>query len=374
MSHDLMRKFPLCAATHDQGVRWLFDLATILLLLDCRPGDRVLDLGAGSGFSSEMLARFGYDVVAIDPDITALATNRSRGGHDAERVDGRVFVAAGVAETVPCAAESFDGAFCMNVLHHVPDLDAALSELARVLRPGRRAVFCEPGVDHMRAEETQRAVREHGETDRPFDVLVFLETARSCGFSEAMLSATLQSALRLLPIQEVSLYLSNQHPRPHMTPAGVIDELHRRHAYGMLIREGTRERTSRYPGTLRASIELPNMPTVLQRGRPAALRIQVTNAGDTLWLSQRRKLGGFVTFGCKLLKADGRLVSDTIGRTPLPHDVAPSARVDLSVALEIPESISPGIYTLSFDMVNELVCWFSMLPDNTPQNHRVTIG
>ncbi len=59
--------FPLSPETHDQGLRWLFDLSTLLMLLDCRPGDRVLDLGAGSGLSSEMLARFGYDVVAVDP-------------------------------------------------------------------------------------------------------------------------------------------------------------------------------------------------------------------------------------------------------------------------------------------------------------------
>ena len=55
--------FPICVATHDQGIRRLFDLATVLMLLDCRPGDRVLDLG----FSSEMLARFGYEVVRFSP-------------------------------------------------------------------------------------------------------------------------------------------------------------------------------------------------------------------------------------------------------------------------------------------------------------------
>jgi SAM-dependent methyltransferase len=66
--------FPVCVATHDVGVRRLFDLATVLMLLDCRPGGRVLDLGAGSGFSSEMLARLGYDVVALDPDHGAPGT------------------------------------------------------------------------------------------------------------------------------------------------------------------------------------------------------------------------------------------------------------------------------------------------------------
>ena len=37
--------FPLSPETHDQGLRWLFDLSTLLMLLDCRPGDRVLPPG-----------------------------------------------------------------------------------------------------------------------------------------------------------------------------------------------------------------------------------------------------------------------------------------------------------------------------------------
>ena len=75
----------MCVATHDLGIRRLFDLATVLMLLDCRPGDRVLDLGAGSGFSSEMLARFGYQVAAVDPDLPALRHNRRRQGFDPSR-------------------------------------------------------------------------------------------------------------------------------------------------------------------------------------------------------------------------------------------------------------------------------------------------
>ena len=174
--------FPLSPETHDQGLRWLFDLSTLLLLLDCRPGDRVLDLGAGSGFSSEMLARFGYDVVAVDPDLTALGHNRRRPGLDAGRIAGAVRVAGGIAEDLPCATGTFDGVLCMNAMHHVRDLPAALAELARVLKPGGRVVLCEPGLEHLEADETRRARAEHGEDDRAFDVLAFLRLALERGF------------------------------------------------------------------------------------------------------------------------------------------------------------------------------------------------
>jgi SAM-dependent methyltransferase len=366
-------QFPVCVQTHDQGLRWLFDLATVLLLLDCRPGDRVLDLGAGAGFSSEMLARLGYRVVAIDPDLGALKHNRARPLFDRRRIEGVVTVAGGVAESLPFAEATFDGVLAMNVLHHVADLPSATAELARVCRPGCRVVFCEPGLDHMEARETQRAVREHGETDRPFDVLAFLTAARGLGFAEAMLCATLQSPLRLLPIQEVALYASGQHPRAHMTPQGVIDELHRRHAYGMLIREGNRPKTSRYPGALQAAILIPDLPAEWRRHDIHAVDVELVNTGDSIWLSEKSALGGFVTVGCKLLHPDGQLVDDSIGRTMLPRDVHPGERVRVIMAISISDRVAAGSYILRVDLVNELVAWFSDLPGNQPVEHPITL-
>lgn len=352
-------RFPLCPATHDQGVRWLFDLSTVLLLLDCQPGDRVLDLGAGSGFSSEMLARLGYDVVALDPDHTALVNNRRRPSFDRDRIAGRVAVTRGIAEHLPFRDGSFDAVLGMNVLHHVPDLALATRELARVLVPGGRAAFCEPGLDHLLAEETQRAMQEHGEGDQPFDVLAFLRGARASGFREAMLTATLQSPLRLLPIEEVELYRSGRHPRPHMRPEGVLDELHRRHAFAMLTRDGEKPKTSRHPGLLTAALEVPAFPMVVRRGVPSVLRVRATNTGDTLWLSKATSVGGYVTVGCKLLDVSGRLVDDTVGRTRLPADVPPGGTATIEVRLDAPATIAPGSYDLRVDLVNELVCWFA---------------
>jgi SAM-dependent methyltransferase len=366
-------KFPVCVATHDQGLRWLFDLATVLLLLDCRPGDYVLDLGAGSGFSSEMLARFGYRVVAIDPDLRALETNRARPLFDRGRIEGVVTVTGAVAESLPFSDAVFDGVLAMNVLHHVPGLPLATAELARVLKPGCRVVFCEPGLDHMHAGETQRAVREHGETDRPFDALAFLSASRELGFSEAMLCATLQSPLRLLPVQEVDLYLSGLHPRPHMTPRGVLEELQQRHAYGMLVREGKRPKTSRYPGTLRGAITVHEFPRELVKNDTYSVLVELANMGDSAWLSEPNSIGGFVTVGCKLLHQDGRLVDDSLGRTVLPRDVHPGETIVVTITIAVSDSIDAGAYVLRLDLVSELVAWFSDLPGNASQEFTVTI-
>jgi SAM-dependent methyltransferase len=364
--------FPVGVPTHDVGLRRLFDLSTVLLMLECRPGDRVLDLGAGSGFSSEMLARFGYDVVAIDPDLRALGQNRRRPSFDPTRIEGTVRVVGSLAEDLPFAEAGFDGLVGLNVLHHLPDLTRATREFARVLRPGARAVFCEPGLDHLDAPDTKRAIVEQGENDRPFDVLAFLTQARSLGFAQACISATLLSPLRLVPIEEMDLFASGTHPNPVLTERGVLEEIHRRHAFAMLVREGARERTSRSPGVLRREIQATGLPSQLVRGRTYRVTVSLKNTGDTRWLADVSPLGGFVTVGCKFANAAGRVVSDLAGRTPLRTEVPPNGTATVEMSLQIPD-LQPGSYDVRFDTVNELVCWFSDLPDNPPFVCRVTI-
>lgn len=365
--------FPVCVATHDVGIRSLFDLATLLLLLDCRPGDRVLDLGAGSGFSSEMLARLGYDVVAVDPDRAALAHNRARPALDSTRIDGVVRVLQGVAEGLPLADRSVDGVLAMNVVHHVPDVPAGVAELARVLKPGCRAVCSEPGLDHLDVGQTQRAVREHGENDHAFDVLMFLRLARERGFSQAMLSATLHSALRLVPLEEVELFRSGQHPRGLLTSGGVLDHLQHRHAFAMLVREGERPKTSRHPGQLRGALQVEGPPPRVGRGVRLTVSATATNTGDSVWLATPTVFGGYVTAGSRLLRDDGRLVTDGLGRTFLPADVKPGESVTVEMSIVIPPDLSVGRYRLQFDLVDELVCWFSHLVSEAPKTYDLEV-
>jgi SAM-dependent methyltransferase len=358
--------FPLSIATHNVGLTRLFDLATVLTLLDCRPGDRVLDLGAGAGFSSEMLARFGYRVVAIDPDLTALAHTRRRPSFDASRIEGSVRVVCGLAEPLPFAQATFDGAIGLNVLHHVADLPATVRELARVLKPGTRGVFCEPGLQHLDMPETRRAIREFGEDDKPFDVVAFLSLARRRGFSEAMLSATLQPPLSLVRLEELDQFAAGEHPRAQLTPQGTLEELRQHHTFAVLVREGARPKTSRHPGVLRYELQVDGLVESARPGDRLSLSATITNVGDSLWFATPSDLGGHITLGCRLMSRSGRLVTDSAGRTPLPSDVAPGEKVVVPMTIPLPDTLYPGTYELQFDLVNELVCWLSDLPGNTP--------
>ncbi len=94
---------------------------------------RVVDVGCGEGQISRLAAANGAELVmGVDPSAAQLAEAVRRGG-------GPRYLRA-YAEALPLPSGHFDVAVACLVLEHLADLDAALDEVARVLRPGGRFV------------------------------------------------------------------------------------------------------------------------------------------------------------------------------------------------------------------------------------------
>jgi demethylmenaquinone methyltransferase/2-methoxy-6-polyprenyl-1,4-benzoquinol methylase len=103
--------------------------------LDLRTGETCLDLAAGTGVSTEELARSGAYVVGVDISLGML-----RVGH---RTRPGVPLLAGDALALPFADATFDAVTISFGLRNIADTAAALRELARVTRPGGRLAVCE---------------------------------------------------------------------------------------------------------------------------------------------------------------------------------------------------------------------------------------
>lgn len=103
-----------------------------------RPGERVLDLAAGTGASSVSLARSGAQVVAADFSPGMIAEGRRR--HRAMR--NLEFVHAD-ATALPFADDEFDAVTMSFGLRNVDRPKRAIAELLRVTKPGGRLVICE---------------------------------------------------------------------------------------------------------------------------------------------------------------------------------------------------------------------------------------
>jgi len=116
-----------------------------------RPGDRVLDLAAGTGTSSLSFTATGADCVACDFSLGMLRVGRSRPGNgpgsgpgSGPREDrGRLGFVAGDALRLPFRDSAFDAVTISFGLRNVASPSAALAEMRRVTRPGGRLVVCE---------------------------------------------------------------------------------------------------------------------------------------------------------------------------------------------------------------------------------------
>lgn len=110
--------------------RLLDELELDVVLPRCKD-QRVLEVGCGTGLILEHLAKHAQRAVGVDLSPGMLQSAHRRG----------LQVAVGSATQLPFADNSFDLVCSFKVLAHVPDIRAALSEIARVTRPGGQMVL-----------------------------------------------------------------------------------------------------------------------------------------------------------------------------------------------------------------------------------------
>ncbi len=99
-------------------------------------GKSVLEIGCGLGTDGAQFSQAGARYVGID--LSAASVNLAKQNLEQRGLPANCFVSD--AEALPFADGSFDVVYSHGVLHHTPNLPAAVAEVYRVLRPGGRAI------------------------------------------------------------------------------------------------------------------------------------------------------------------------------------------------------------------------------------------
>lgn len=118
-------------------VRWARRVK--MLCRDVTPGMRVLELGCGAGYFTRELARTGADITAID--ISSDLLELARANCSAANVRYEIQDAAALTY----AEATFDSVVGSSILHHL-QIDPAVAEIYRVLKPGGSIHFTEPNM------------------------------------------------------------------------------------------------------------------------------------------------------------------------------------------------------------------------------------
>lgn len=142
------------ASSYDENVHITFELyneneldirLSMINLLNLKKSSKVLEISAGTGKDSELIAdRLDETgelwLLDISPDMLIQAKEKIK-NHPA-----LTEAAVGDACHLPYANNYFDALYCFAGVGHFTDQKAALKEMARVVRPGGRVVFCEKNI------------------------------------------------------------------------------------------------------------------------------------------------------------------------------------------------------------------------------------
>jgi demethylmenaquinone methyltransferase/2-methoxy-6-polyprenyl-1,4-benzoquinol methylase len=134
MFDGVARGYDRTNAVLSVGNAALWRVATVRAV-DPKPGERVLDIAAGTGTSSAALAKSGAEVIALDFSAGMVEEGR-------KRHPDLTFV-QGDAMKLPFADGEFDAVTISFGLRNVQQPQVAIAEMRRVLKPGGRVVICE---------------------------------------------------------------------------------------------------------------------------------------------------------------------------------------------------------------------------------------
>jgi SAM-dependent methyltransferase len=154
-ARELARRLELRAKSPDE----IEARAAYLGLLGVKAGERVLDVGCGSGVVTRDIARRvgpGGRAVGIDPSPQLLVVAREL--TQAAGLDGQVEFREGSALHLPFPDGAFDAAIAVTVLAHTPGGEHAIAEMARVVRPGGRVGVFDLDTDMSSVTHPDRAL------------------------------------------------------------------------------------------------------------------------------------------------------------------------------------------------------------------------
>jgi SAM-dependent methyltransferase len=335
--------------------RRLIDLGVLLHGMRLRPGDVVLDLGAGTCWVSHLLNRFGCRTIAVDVSPTALAIGRQTFERDSQTnwsLEPAFLAYDG--ETLPVDPESVDHVVLYDAFHHIPNPKRLLREMKRVLKPHGIVAMSEPGRGHATSPPSVAETAATGVLENELVLEDIADQAIAAGFAAVHV---------IVDTQVPPLEIEARQLRPFMGGRGfarywksLCAELDGHH-YILLFADSPEATTAR-PKRLQARITTRPGAVTMRAGQPQGIDVNLYNAGDTRWLQEAgqpgwTRLGGHLHYAGRARP----LVDFDWLRAPLPRDVPPDKGVRLRV--DLPAIPATGDYLIVFDMVIEGSAWFA---------------
>jgi ubiquinone/menaquinone biosynthesis C-methylase UbiE len=348
----------------------LFSFAALLQGLRLARGMAVMEFGAGPAWCSHLLTQMGCQTYAVDVSETALAIGKER--HERHPPFGDQPAPEFLAydgHRLPFPDASLDRILCFDAFHHVPNPEALLVEMARVLRADGVAGFSEPGPEHSHGLDAQAEMETHGVLENDIVMEDIKTWAERAGFGRLELVA-----LSAEPVRLGLLDYERFARGPSALDAPVLDSV--RHQAQttrtfFLGKEAEATLDSRSGRHLVGELDVRMKGgQTYAAGGSIEISVRVKNTSPAVWLPRSVTVGG-VGLGVQTVvrgaPTDYFRVSLTPGEgVPL----RPGDAVSFDARIPCPP---PGAHELEFDLVSEHVLWFKRNGSKTCR-FRIEVG
>ncbi len=176
--------------------QYAFNFIVMISRMRMLPGSTVLDIGSGSGYTTEWLSRLGYNALGYDISLETLAIGNRRlenaissslcGGGDKSDIDTvrpDFLNLCGDSEILPFKDGSIDYLLSIETLHHVPNYLKTIKEAARVLKSKGKMLILEPGHNHSEKMDALITMKQHGILENSLDKNKIIKEAKTYGLN-----------------------------------------------------------------------------------------------------------------------------------------------------------------------------------------------
>jgi len=345
--YDYLHRKPFDPGPGNRGFydEW-YSLMNLLGVMGLAPRDRVLEVGSGPGWVTEILMLLGFTVDALEPaeDMNVISRERIAASVAQHRVGGFEAVRYHTATLEACeiAAESFEAVLFHASLHHVIDEEKGLARSYELLRPGGVIGVSEGAwsPENVALEaQLEEEMRVYGTLESPFthEYLEFL--LAKAGFVDIQRYHGINGFFPLDAGQRSLAELAT-------APAFATNNL-----------------TARKPG-VRFQVGRPILATtpcrvsesiLVQGSLRLALAALIENATDLTWYKEPRG-AGYVTVALVGRRGAEERV-EAADRNPLPGVWAPGTGAKLTLDYQLPGDYAQ--YEWALELVSEHRYWFA---------------
>ena len=337
---------------HPQYFRLMFDLLNILQVMAVRPGGRLLEIGSGPGWVTEILLMLGFRVDALEPaaDLIVIAEERcsSLAFHYRHAAPPNVRFHQATLEEVTFEDESFDGILFFDVLHHVVDERLAMGKCLRFLKPGGCVGVVEgawqPGARAME-QALIAEMASFGTLENPFTQAYLDEVLETAGFVEIRRYGGVNGFFTAAELAQPARNLAS-------SPLASANHLTARRPD-----RGTHHWPDCADPDARTELRLRlRHGGIDPASQSADVVVHLQNLGQTL-LEGRMSVPGHVRLALRRGAPGAPGCIESLERLPLPQAIRPGQSAILTLAFTLPDGAPLDGWVL--DLVAEGLFWFS---------------